>query len=367
MKMRVYGFLNEQREEDNIGFIRDGKAVSPDQIQAGDELVLFVRGESITQVSAVLPSRLDKEAYRAAPFAVEDEIATSIDDCHFALGAAPENLETARQIQIVSVEQMEAWSDLLRAQPHLMRAKLVAEQSVLPEETVLRTPDRFISNLNGRAATIDARLTDTAIHMLIGDHTPKHVRADELLGELARFGDASSELIDLRQGNYANRENVGFGHLSSWRLTGALAAALLVVWAGSTYMDIRSLNTQSDTIEAQIADAYAGVFPNEPKPRNYVRAVARAVDESGGRSKLKFDEASAELYAALLGLPSSELRSIRYDYDQGILVARIAHAAYGDETVLKDMLSSKYLSVTLGGAAQENGRVVGDVTLQRTR
>ena len=109
-----------------------------------------------------------------------------------------------------------------------------------------------------------------------------------------------------------------------------------------------------------MAESYRTVLPDAPARSNYVRAVSRALNESGA-ARIDFRETSAALYTALQTLPQVELRSIRFDHSGVGFVARIGYSAYGEDALLKTALSDLGFDATLGALRQEGTRVVGDV------
>lgn len=361
---RVYGFLQDIDDTANMALVRDGVPIGVENVRGSDELILFAHGTDVSVFSTVLPSRSEAESRRAAPYAVEDEIATPIEETHFALGEPPQELQTPRAVHVVAIEQMKIWTDVLAQTPSLAHAQIVAEQSVVPIDTALQTDDRFVVNIEGRAATVDSAMPDVVLKMLLDGRSSRLLSKTDLLTELAGFADAQSELIDLRQGAFSQRRKANLGGLSAWRLTGGLAATFLAVWVGASWLEVRALNAESEKIQNRIEQAYAAAFPDAPKPRNYVGALAQEVNKNETAPGLTFLSASTQLYTALETFPSVELKSIRFDQDQGTLIARLAYAAYGEDVALKDALESDDIAVTLGSARQEDGRVVGDLTLR---
>ena len=108
----VYGFL------DNHGVLSLVRAQGSEWVAIGNaeiaglnsrNVLVFVDGRETLCLHAVLPSQTDKEARRAAPFAIEDELAVSIDDVHVAVGPAGDGPDAGRQIVATAKDQMQIW------------------------------------------------------------------------------------------------------------------------------------------------------------------------------------------------------------------------------------------------------------------
>ena len=96
-----------------------------------DHVTVLVPGTEIAIHRVLMPARSEKEAYRAAPFAIEDELAEPVETVHVAIGK-PEKVgeQTYRDIHVCSRARMDEWVEQIKT-AGLKRAMLVAEQSVL--------------------------------------------------------------------------------------------------------------------------------------------------------------------------------------------------------------------------------------------
>ena len=365
MARHLYGYLDELASEEATLYEAGGNRIELSKVSPRDKVILFVAGAEVSILGAILPVRSENEARRAAPFAIEDEIAASVEDVHIALGSAASDLQTPRVLHVASLERMKSWLTLLSAKPELRSAQLVAEHSVLLPGQAFESDGNVIANVEGRAFCLESAMPSDLRRALLGGVAPVSVSKAERMEALMDNTMAMEDLVNLRQGPFRSR---GGGHLPSlkqWRLSGGLAAALGLVWGIHSMFDIYSMRTQHEKIHASIAAAYERALPNEPRPTNYVRAVSRAVNEQTGVGAITFRDASAALYKVLADMSGAQLLSLRYDREDSALVATIAYAAYGDDTILKNALVETGLSVNLGDARQERAGVVGDVTLRR--
>lgn len=364
MARRVYAFLEDVMAGHGDFMIANGTRLALKDVSGSDQVVLFVSGHEASLFSVPVPVRSEAEARRAAPFAIEDDIAEAVEDVHVALGSAPDDLQTPRQVCIVSGNRMTAWTEWLASQPKLASAQLVAEHSLLVPGEVLTGKTRYLANLDGRMICVDRTLPADLLNALFEGHAVDVPPEGDLLLELTGAAERAGEMVDLRQGEFRYRKRADLTGLRQWRLAGGLAAALALVWCASSFLEIRSLQTEREAVEAQTRAIYLSVFPEAPRNGNYLRAAADAAREAGGSSAIGFQEASAALYTALDSVPAAELRSLRYDQNQDGLVARIAYGAYGDDADLKSALIDAGVNAELGDARLESGFVVGDVAIE---
>jgi len=365
MARHLYGFLDDLASNASELFESDGKRIKLHKVSPRDKVTLFVAGTEVSILSAVLPVRSENEARRAAPFAIEDEIATSIDDIHIALGPATGDIQSPRVLHVISVETMKAFAAVLSDRPQLRGAQLVAPQSVLLPGQAFESDGDILANTDGRAFSLKSTMPTDLRQALLSGVDPVSVSKTELMEALIENSTNAEGIVDLRQGPFRNRRGGELPSLKQWRLSGGLAAALALAWGIYSVLDISAMRTQRDQIESSIASAYKRALPDEPEPTNYVRAVSRAVNGQAGAGEVSFRDASAALYTALGNIPDAQLLSLRYDREDRALVASIAYAAYGDDTVLKNALVETGFAIGLGDARQERAGVIGEVTLKR--
>ena len=353
----VYGFLSDLMAG-NFQLVTGQGEIVPD-VRAGDDIVLFVPGEDVAVLTASVPVKSGPQAREAAAYSVEDEIAVSVEDEHVVIQTVGDDLAAPRSVHIVSTHTMEAWTDWLQTNPKFASAKLIAAPSVLPADTVLNIDGVYLANIEGRAFVIEPEMPDGLVERLIGQREVASLPADQALTRFAGYAE-ECDFLDLRQGAFQGRSSGRIQDLRAWRTSAILAAALLLVWVGSSVLQIRALNQETEALKSRTAQTYRLAFPEAPNRTNYVRAVGQALDDRG-TTYVDFRDASRALYQALQVLPDAELRVIRYDEDDAGFVARIAYSAYGEDALLKTALSEAGFAATLGALRQEGTKVVGEV------
>ena len=107
----------------------------------GRDTVIFVPPSDVNLQRVPLNARNERDARRAAPFAVEDDLAQSPEDVHVALGS--EDGEGGRLICSLRQDVMDSWI-LALSDAGLADAMLYAPQSLLMEDQYIQGPQGTI-------------------------------------------------------------------------------------------------------------------------------------------------------------------------------------------------------------------------------
>lgn len=361
--------------ENALTFI-DSPLPAPGKI---DALTLFVPGTDVSLHRASLPARSNAEASRAAAYAVEDDLAQSVDMVHAALGPrdAASNL---RDIHICDREKMQEWVTALAAKGY-DTARLVAETSVLPNTpTAISIETRVLFSLPGQKLAVDASFPNTALQAfanlartpleIVGADLAHRLEADKVAATsdqhplivLAENAEASSSIVDLRQGAFSSRQAFKLD-LQDWKLPIGLAAAAAIAWLAIAGIETWSLKRSANYMDAESVRLYQSYYPNEPVPTRLVTAINEKI---GGpvAGSLSFLKISAILYDAIDSVEGATITSMRYDSDIGRINVGMSYNNYGDDVLMKTALEAKQLGVTLGSSRSSGRSVSGELTVE---
>ncbi|MEO0882948.1 MAG: type II secretion system protein GspL [Pseudomonadota bacterium] len=364
MTRRLYGFLPED-EETPVRLVRLTSDGCEDVSRArdNDEVILFTPGTEITIFQRPLPTKGDRQSRQAAPFAIEDDVATAVDELHIALGTEPKDLTIPRDLHIVDLELMQAWKERL-AVHDLTGAVLVAEHSILREGDVLDIGPRIIGVSESGPFAVDASLPRDILAALVEGEAGSEVRvADPLLALAERCDEFPGDLVNLLQGRFGQRTGLSFADWREWRLAASIIFVCGIGLLASGYANISATRAAADDIRSGISTSYRQAFPEAPNPADPVRAISRALGDANAGPAMDFLDTSAVLYAALAEVPNASLRAVRYDPRRGGYVASIAYIGYGDDAALQTALEQRGYSAVLGDARRGGDLVFGDVTL----
>ncbi len=231
----------------------------------GKNLTVFLNGLDVLGLSATIPARNESEARRAAPFAVEDEIAEAVEASHVALSPVDKtDLTAPRGINVASVEALTGIIAHLSGLG-LGDAAIVAAHSVLPaKDGLYEGPGIILGRLGDRSFSIDASLGRDVLASMLepfpdaeiqGEHVAQAVgkpsssqganSLEAFLIQLAEWAETGGGGINLRQGTFRVRQSVDFDGFGYWRVAGALAAVAALGWFGGAIVETSAMNART--------------------------------------------------------------------------------------------------------------------------
>ena len=347
---------------------------------ASDEVVIFVPATEVGCFEVRLPNQGVAELRRSAAFALEDDLAVAVEDAHVAIGQPLPG--GSRPVHIVDPALMEQWVSILNA-AGLKTARLVADASVLPANPVaVDAGGHILISAGGRRFAADSQLPDDALRAFANkSEAPVAVYGNQLarrlgiadalssslplVGQLAQWAEEGPPLTDLRQGAFAGRRQAEI-RIGAWRPALILAAATAVAFMSVTALETHALSRLATALDRQARATYAAAFPGTPIPANLASAV-RSQDTAPVANRLPFLEATALLYEAVPVDSGISIQSLRYDRATGRLLANMVYPNYGSDADLKNALEANGIAVSLGDSRQQDGQVLGDLTLEAAR
>jgi len=361
---------------------------------AGCQLIVLVPGADVLLTEAAVPSRQRQHIINAVPFALEDQLASDIDELHFALG--PRNEAGIVAVAVVAQQTMRDWLMQLRAaglEPDIMVPDVLALPLPDNDWTVLHDGGVVLVRQGPYAgAAIDMAAAAAWFDLALGEQgdVPAQIRlfdcqygsdAELVLNASTVPIDAvaqqevplqwlaqhfsSAHSINLIQGDYSPREQIG-RLLRPWRVAGGLLAVLIILAVGQTVMDFMLLSKTSERLTTEINQVYLDTFPDARKVVDARLQMERKLAElaTGG--------GVGQGFLSLLALSSKPLQSIES--------VELQHAIYQDgrlnlslrikslqllEQLKQALLSDKVLNVEIQSAASRDDVV--DVRMQLWR
>ena len=349
----------------------------------GRNLTVFLNGLDVLGLKAAIPARNENEARRAAPFAIEDEIAENVDQSHVALGPVDRtNPGAPRDLNIVSIALL---SETIRAlsERGLAEAQIMAAHSLLPDEDILvEAPGLVLARLGGRSFAIDASLGREVLVSLTQDHPEASVYGEQvasalsrssagpgigsleaLLTQLAGWAEAGRG-IALRQGAFEARRPIDLDGFGRWKLAGSLAAIAALGWFTSILLETQAMNARADQLDALSSEFARVGWPETNGDVRLAMATAGVSDVGDVKAFPSILDSSAVIYDALAQIEGSELRTLRYDRARRQITATVAFQSFADVDRLTAVLNTSGLSARSGDSRQSGTRVIGDLTLE---
>lgn len=295
-----------------------GQGKSPVQTGAPDvgiingvrRVVVLVPGAEVSVAEARVPGRNRQRLLRAIPYALEEQLATDVEELHFALGPASE--EGQYPVAVVERESMDAWTALLR------EYGIQAEQ-LIPETLALPSDVGWSLMVDGE--TVLVRSGDYAGFAVDTDNLPVLLslfQAKQQAPETARvFGSTILDLgavdvefidervqplevlargwaqtpgINLLQGAYSRREEWG-RLLRPWKASAALLLAGVILAGVLTGLNYFHLSQQSEQLSAEIEDVFRKAFPRAKRivnPRAQMEQKLKQLRHQAGGGNTDF-------------------------------------------------------------------------------
>lgn len=307
----------EQRE----GLVQSG---APDSavLATARRIVVLVPGSEVSLYMARVPGRNRQRVLKAVPFALEEQLASDVEDLHFALGPVQE--DNQYPVAVVERAQMDAWAGLLR-EKGIHAHQWVPETLTLPlpedgwsalaegNTTLLRSGDYsgfsadndMVSILVGLQAEAGVPAASVTLYgpvvLDLEGVDVNHMDDDLKPLQLMARGLAQGKTIDLLQGSYSRREEWG-RYLRPWKATAALLMACVLLAMLSAGLNYYQLSKQRVQLEADIESVYREAFPGAKRivnPRAQMEQKLRQLQGSSGGGNTGFLALLAETASIL--------------------------------------------------------------------
>ncbi|MCP2671955.1 type II secretion system protein GspL [Maricaulaceae bacterium EIL42A08] len=374
---------------------------------SADHAVALAPAESVFLRRAPVPGANDRDAARAAPFLIEEQLAQPLEDVETAIGpAAPDG---ARFVGAVDKELLASWRRFalgLGIKP----VHLVPDAFVLPDvgadlvafeygaRVLARTRSADVADGGGArdveaalaepvAISLDTDLAEALLPALANHLAPKRVLVSEGLNPNLAAPDAEPVALkrvpapDLRVlaaqssaetlaslpalfGAGLMRALDWAGLLKPWRGAAILAAILVLGTAIFAAGEAAYLERRASAYASAEQDAFRNAFPDTRIVDTQVqlrRALASvgAVEDSAG-----FLDLAAALARIVDGNDDVRVDSIRYDADRGVLSVSALYAGFDDFEALRVAADAEDVILEDGGARQSANGVEGAFTVR---
>ncbi|MBF20099.1 MAG: hypothetical protein CME88_17120 [Hirschia sp.] len=383
MAKRLIAFADEHPEQalawrivDDEGRVESGGECVIEDLprMGGGAVVLVLPGDRVSVQRAVLTARNDKQLRAAAPFAIEDDVATDLDDVHIALGPV-DSVGAKRALHVVATEYLDMWLNAFEGSGFTIM-DVSADHALLPNSDniaqVLALPQRWIASADQWSGSVDRHLGQDVLEAVLASVQPDAETEAGPDMEMLEVGDAFDYLaartidkhVSLLQGAY-QRRNASEGAAMDWRrwrLPGALVAACGLFAIAGTAFEGAALRQKSDEARAQTETIFREAFPQVSRvvnPRAQLRT--QLAGREGGASE--FLELSSMLAGAVEDNEGVDVQAMRYDRGQSELQVSIAFKSYGDLTQLKDRIIASGGAVQEGGSRQSGDLRLGEITV----
>ena len=323
--------------------IRRGSLDEVGALASGSRVIVLVPGIDVLLLNAQVPTQNRQRLLKAMPFLLEEQLASDIEDLHFAPGER--RGDGTVPCAVVARTRMNEWLARLREfhiQPDVLAVDFLA-LTYEPGVWTLYKDSNGVSLRSGFQSGLFVEL-DNLVPMLevafeqVGTQRPARLRildADPhtAMPDLTALNiefthepyDAQAFLqlaqdiervntINLLQGDYSRREQMG-KIWRPWVPVAALAAAFVVLHLTLSAIDYLRYKKQVLELQTEVEKVYLGAFPNEKRVPNAKVQMEQHLKELRGGGKgggVGFLGLLGSTASILKNTPGLELRSIRY-------------------------------------------------------
>jgi general secretion pathway protein L len=366
--------------------VREGSLAEAAAAASGKQVTVVVPGTDVILTKVAVPTRNRSRMAAAVPYLLEEQLATDVDESHFALGERDADGLVA--VAVVSQSCMDRWLARL-AEVGVQADRLIPETLLLPYTpdawTLLVERDcvnlrnapqggmaldsanvafilrRTVAELEVKPAQLHAWMaSDAADSVLFPEDLGVEVRIEPLelspLAVLARQAQEDS-VIDLLQGTYSRREQLG-KLWRPWRPAAALLAVWVVLQFGVKIFQHHELQAQDDSLREEISRIYLQAFPEAKRVvdarlqmQQHLTELRGGTGNVGGFLKI----------LAEVSTPTADLGGVEIDrlsYKDGELNIALMISDLQRLEQLKDRLSSDtHMAVEIQSATARDKRV----------
>lgn len=323
------------------GDFNDLESMAQEMVWAGRTHVL-VPGEAVLLTRAVVPSKQMRQVLQAVPFMVEEQLASDIDDCHFAVGERVDG--GAVRVAVVDRQRLGNWLDRLAAagvRPSTMTADVEHAGRDAAGSRVLIDGDRALLVTGDAAMAVELDTLPTALQLAGEAALPVTISVPEASVERvsmystqieAELGAVEVEeldysafevlcrqfsprAIDLLQGEFRVDEKRQ-QRKSPWPAVATLAACafglhIMLLVVQGIYLDVKATQYENEA-----RALYAEVFPNDRNVRDLRRRWQSRIRAGSGQGGDQFIEVFAQA-SQQVATSSLRLENINFNESRG--------------------------------------------------
>ncbi len=351
------------------------------------DIVVAVPGEAVLITSAIVPSRQHRQIVQAIPFIVEEELASEIDDCHFAID--DRNADGRVNVCVVDQGLMQQWLAEMN------------EAGIRPDELY---PDTLLAPLEGDVSiTIDGArahirtgpasgMTVATAHIAFAldllqtssGEIHLYCRPDEreALGLQVAQVEAISGItihehltepggltllnpalgtINLLQGPFQMSQESRGGR-SVWRSAAILTTCTFLLHISMLLGQGIYLEISATRYEAEALALYQSVFPSDRNVRDLRRrwnAHIGAEGGGGGEFLSLFQDTATNLPAAGLVVDN-----LNYNDSRGDLILQLTADRSEQLVAYAQTLNQSGLDAEIGTISQQDNNVRGSIKVR---
>jgi general secretion pathway protein L len=356
---------------------------------SGTTLVL-VAADNVLLTHASVPSKQLRQIMQAVPFVIEEQLASDVEDCHFAVGGRLESGDIS--VAVINRELIHGWCEALRSMgftPSLMLVdvlqvpwtgdvSLLVDGSRLLMRTGLFSGYSFGAHQLALAVGLLAPAEGAQLVIYADDSAREQIAlaVSQVNAEYNITCDIREQPLPsfdwLCQGLNKSGLNLLQGEFraapttqtatSIWRSVAVLAILAFGLHLAVVLGQGLFLERQADQFEAASTLLYKEIFPDDRNVRD-LRRRWRVHLGAGGGDQVSF---LSLLTDTAEGLPGSNLvlDNINYNASRGDLILQVQAPRSEQLVEFTQALAAKGLQAEIGTISQEDNQVKGSIKVR---
>jgi len=353
------------------------------------QIILLAPAADILLIQPLLPTQNRQRLLQAIPFALENQIASDIDQQHFTIGR--QNDDSSVPVAIISKAKIESWLNTLEAagiQPHAIYPESLCLPYTEGEWTLLVDEKRALLRYGKFSAlTLDFENTQQTIVRLLEQEDESQPNRINLISSSKQIEDQFNQAplteltepptltlvenspLPLMANNCKSAENLNLLHgpyqqnkqgqiiWRSWYPTLAVALILVMITLISDLYELNSLEKQHQALNQQIEQIFKKSLPKSKKmvnPKAQMSQKLKALQSNGGNgsSFLKLVSLTGK---AIKKQPLSTIEGL--NFRQGELNVQLTIKDLQMLEQLKKKLEKSQLTINIRSANAQKGSV----------
>ena len=353
------------------------------------KLIALVPSTDCLVSTVAIPTQQRRQQIKAIPFALEEQIATDIEDMHFAIGARRE--DGLLSVTAVAKNKMQFWNDCLE-QAGLSCSIMQPMSSLLeaPNDawSIFKLNELFLVNQNGNcwtgAEAEVSMLLSLSIQQLADDKqpallywseddTPSWINGLGLEVSNQKLNNAEQALLNrfdrtqtnLLQGEFSSKQDWNAGW-QVWRKVAVFAMVAVLLKFTMMGFDLYSLSDKNASMQTEMERQYHLIAPGARITKNLERQMRQLIKQKqGGQNQ----NSSFLMMLSLVGeglskIPGIKPTNLNYDGKKGEIRIDVLVSNLPQLDQLKSHLSNKGLLIEVGAASAQGSSYSGRLTIR---
>ncbi|CAM2985448.1 type II secretion system protein GspL [Shewanella amazonensis] len=348
--------------------------------RAGNRPVdILVPASSMTLTEIHLPEKGQRQALKALPFMLEENIAQDVDDMHFVVGSRDgERLSVAA----VAHEQMQTWLGWL-ADAGLKARRLVPDCLALPLEScewaaMLMGQELLVRTGKGSGLNLPQDWLPVALPMMLADKdtAPSVATYNDMnipgadvkpqtldLPMLVLARGVLQAPMNLLTGSYKPKRELS-KHLLQWKSALIVVAVALLLSLVNKGLTIYQVGTQAEVLKAESEAIYRQVVPGSSRIVNLRSQLDNEVRKlSGSGSGAEFFSMLQRLKTSFAAVPELKPNSLRFDSARSEIRMQVTAKDYAQIEKFKELVGKDF-ELEAGAMNSSDEAVTSTLTLR---